>query len=162
MKKMTCLFMLLFVSGLSFSQSINPLLTSTSGGHFNNDTYQLDWSIGEPVTATLSTGNTLLTQGFHQNNYVVTAVDAIAAKNTSVAVYPNPVKDLITVEIAHPEELNRPGMLTLASAAGKVLKKRKITGTQRRLNFSGYPPGIYLLQLQSTSQRIKTFKIIKK
>jgi hypothetical protein len=162
MKKPTCLLMLLFAATLAFSQSATPMLTGAAGGHYENASYRLDWSAGEPVTATLSSGNTLLTQGFHQNNYVVTALDAFAGEESAIAVYPNPARDFVTLEIADYKAVKSLEWLTLTSATGKVVKKQEITQTQMRLNFSGYPPGIYLLEIQHTSQRNQTFKIIKK
>ncbi len=50
-------------------------MISSSGDNFTNSTYQLDWSIGECVTATHSEGNYVITQGFHQESYVITIIE---------------------------------------------------------------------------------------
>ena len=39
---------------------------ATSGNYFENSSGSISWTIGEPVTATLTTADNILTQGFHQ------------------------------------------------------------------------------------------------
>ncbi len=70
-------------------QTASPELVSSAGDRFNNTTYQLDRSIGECVTATHSAGDFVITQGLHQNTYVITAVEDLRA-DILMSVYPNP------------------------------------------------------------------------
>ncbi len=76
------------MSSLAISQTASPELISSLGDSFNNTSYQLDWSIGECITTTHTAGDYVLTQGFHQNSYVITAVEDLRA-DIYMSVYPN-------------------------------------------------------------------------
>ncbi len=43
-------------------------VVSTAGESKSNSGYEISWTIGESVINTLSTGNIILTQGFHRRN----------------------------------------------------------------------------------------------
>ena len=72
MKKLGLLVVGIVLTTMAFSQTANPELISSGGDSFSNTTYLLDWSIGECVTATHSEGDYVITQGFHQDTYVIT------------------------------------------------------------------------------------------
>ena len=48
------------------SQSINQKVFSSAGSYYRDATFSASYTIGEPVTATLSVGNIMVTQGFQQ------------------------------------------------------------------------------------------------
>ena len=60
--------------------------------------FQFDWSVGEPIVATITTGNWTLTQGFQQprNGRVVSET----SEEDPMIIYPNPATntDNITIE----------------------------------------------------------------
>ena len=72
MKKIGLFVVGIIMTTMAFSQTANPELISSGGDSFSNTTYLLDWSIGECVTATHSEGDYVITQGFHQDTYVIT------------------------------------------------------------------------------------------
>ena len=80
------------------AQTASPELVSSSGDSFNNTSYQLDWSIGECITQTQSADDYVITQGFHQNSYVVTSVEDLRA-DIYMSVYPNPTTDFISLKV---------------------------------------------------------------
>ena len=51
-----------FASAQTLSRKVQP----GSGGYYNNGANSLSWTIGEPVTSTLSSANNKLSQGFQQ------------------------------------------------------------------------------------------------
>ncbi len=143
---------------LAYSQTTNPELVSSAGESFNNSTYQICWSVGECVTATHLAEDYIITQGFHQNSYVITEVKNLAT-DINISVYPNPTKDLLTVNL---EESARPSsVLTVTDINGKVLQQAEITSDVEQLDFSNYSNGVYFLTLKQENQLIKSFKIIK-
>jgi hypothetical protein len=95
---------LFLVIGLGFAliganaQTASPELVSSSGDSFNNISYQLDWSIGECITATHGAGDYVITQGLHQNSYVVMSVEDLRA-GIQMSVYPNPTTDFISLKV---------------------------------------------------------------
>ena len=70
-----------------------------------------------------------------------------------ISVYPNPVKDILTIEPKHP--LNT----TLSTIDGRIIQKNTNTKT---LDLTTLPSGIYFLRLHTSENiPIKTIKILK-
>lgn len=49
-----------------FSQTLKPFVLASTGGYASNSNGSLSFTIGEPVSSTLSAANIMLTQGFQQ------------------------------------------------------------------------------------------------
>jgi len=147
------------------AQTASPELVSSSGDSFKNTSYQLDWSIGECVTATLDTSDYVITQGFHQNTYNITSVVDLCA-DIEISVYPNPTSDLINLKLIAFKNLTGFQNLSALSyrvtdISGKVLAKDKILSALQTLNFTNYTDGTYLISITENNQLIKSFQIIK-
>lgn len=160
MKNLGLLIVAIGITTVAISQSASPELVSSSGDSFSNTSYQLDWSIGESLTATHNAGTYVITQGFQQSSYEITAIDDLSGSGV-VTVYPNPATDFITVDIGDPAGFENPQGLVLTDMNGKVLLLEKIVGSKQQLDFSTYPAGIYFLTVKQENQVIKSFKIIK-
>lgn len=161
MKKIVYIIIGLIPVNMAVSQTLSPELISSSGDSFNNTSYQLDWSIGECVTASHSAGTFIITQGFHQNTYIITATEDLAA-DIDMFVYPNPTSNFITVNFAKVLNFGKVSMvLTVSDNNGKVLLQEKISEQEKQLDFSAYTSGVYFLTLTKENQIIKSFKIIK-
>ena len=65
MKRLGLLVIGIGMTSLAMSQTASLELVSSSGDSFNNTSYQLDWSIGECITAWQAAGAYVITQGFH-------------------------------------------------------------------------------------------------
>ena len=153
---LTVVFGIAFFSAIA--QTASPELVSSAGESFKNTGYQLDWSIGECVTATHSSGSYVITQGFHQNFYEITTVKDLA-KDINITVYPNPTTNFLTVNL---EASARPlSVLTITDINGKILQHSEVTNDQEQLDFSNYANGIYFLDVKQNNQLIKSFRIIK-
>ena len=141
------------------AQTASPELVSSSGDSFNNTSYQLDWSIGECVTATHSAGDYVITLGFHQNTYNITSVVDLRA-DIEMSVFPNPTSDLINLKLTDFQNLSGLSYV-ITDISGKVLAKNKILSTSQTLNFTNYTDGTYLISITENNQLIKSFQIIK-
>ena len=86
MKKLGLFVFGLVLTTIAFSQTASPELVNSAGDSFTNETYQLDWSIGECITATHSEGDYVITQGFHQESYVITAVEDLSDVGVNITV----------------------------------------------------------------------------
>ena len=160
-RKIGLLIIGLFLMNMANSQTASPELVSSSGDRFNNTSYQLDWSIGECITATHIAGSYVTTQGFHQNSYVITAVEDLRT-DINIFVYPNPTMDFILVDLSTFVASERPAsVLTITDINGKVLHQAKVTNAVEQLDLSNYTSGVYFLTVEQESQLIKSFKIIK-
>ena len=159
MHKLLILFLSLS-SGWVQSQSLSPEVIATAGEHFATANAQLSWTLGEPVIETYTGDKSQLTQGFHQTQLTVVAVNEPVAA-FPVLLYPNPTTALLTVEA--PESPQAFG-LELLDGSGRLLHRLPAAApaAPRTLDLSGYAPGLYLLQLRSGDGRsIQSFKIIK-
>ena len=158
MKRLGLLVIGVAMTSLAISQTASPELVSSAGDSFNNTSYQLDWSIGECITATHSAGDYVFTQGFHQNSYVVTSVEDLRA-DIQMSVYPNPTTDFITIDLL--SSAGHSNVITVTDLNGKVLQQAEVTNETEQLNFSDYANGVYFLSVTENNQLIKSFKIIK-
>jgi len=158
MRKLIFMVVAMAMTSMAISQTASPELVSSSGDSFNNTSYQLDWSVGECVTATHSAGDYVITQGFHQNTYVITSVEDLRPE-IEMTVYPNPTSDFISlkVESSKVEDLQ----YSITDFSGKVLQTENFAGDIEQINFSSYANGTYLISISQNNQLIKSFQIIK-
>lgn len=157
MRKLIFILIALAMANIAASQTANPKLNTSSGDSFTNDTYQLDWSVGEIVTSTHSAGDLVLTQGFHQGNYISTLVDDLFP-DMQIAVFPNPTSDILNLAGFE----NRTGLTyTVTDMNGNLLQNQTISSDTEEIDFSSFSNGIYFISVSRNNQSFKTFKIIK-
>ena len=157
MKKILSLVVVISMIQLAVGQTTSPELVSSAGDTYSNSSFQIDWSIGEPVIATHSSGSYIITQGFHQNFYVVTAIKNPKTE-VSITAFPNPTTDLITVNLG---DSNNNNLIILTDPSGKILQQKETNNKQELLNLSDYTKGIYFLTIKQENKLIQSFKIIK-
>lgn len=160
MKKTLLLFLGLFAAGWGYGQSLSPEVIASVGDHFSGTDAQLSWTIGETVTEIFAADSSQLTQGFHQTNLTVVAVNDPVA-GFQVRVYPNPTAGWVDMEA----QASTPAFsLEVSDAQGRALLLQPATpqAVLRSLDLSGYAAGVYYLRLCTEDQKItQTFKIIK-
>jgi hypothetical protein len=76
-----------------------------------------------------------------------------------VMVYPNPVTDLLNINVANPD--GKPITCILFDGNGKMMYTGKLASGTNTVDMSKFPKGIYLLSLKNTDSEIKNMKIIK-
>lgn len=162
MKSLGLFVVAMALATMAISQTASPELVSSGGGSFNNTSYRLDWSIGECVTLTHGAETYMLTQGFHQSSYEITAIGSLPDARVDISVYPNPTTNFITLNLSGQKSFGDLSALIITDINGKVLLQEKINGFEKQLDFSSYPAGVYFLTLKQGGQLIKSFKIIKK
>jgi hypothetical protein len=140
------------------AQTTSPLLVCSAGDIFTNKSYQLDWSIGELLTETFTVSENMLTQGFHQSSYIITALEN-SDPGVNLSVYPNPTADLINIKLSGFENgLN----CTVTDFSGRVLQTVVLKSDLEQIDLSNCPVGNYLISVQQKKRLIGSFKIIKK
>jgi len=152
----TILFLLIIAVGSSVSAQ---KVISANGGTATTEGVQVSWTVGEPVTATVSDANNTLTQGFQQSKLTVTAIDDIQIAGVDVNVYPNPTSDYVNVHFS--KALENITYL-LFDLSGKLIQKKIIESTNVKIDMTGYSGGSYILRLNSGQQQLQSFKIIKR
>jgi hypothetical protein len=76
----------------------------------------------------------------------------------SVAAYPNPISDILTVKSIGSAGTNATILIT--DVAGKVLKTLVVTGTNTQINMAGLAQGVYFVKY-SDSKQSQTIKVNK-
>lgn len=169
MKKLELIIICFGLTIASMSQTASPELITSSGESFNNMTYKVDWSIGECITTSHNAGAYIITQGFHQNSYTITAVNELPDIGIIITVYPNPTSDILWLKIypsrksdktEKTESVSRHYSLT--NINGKVMQNKKVLNETEQIDFSNYSAGVYLLLIKQENKIIKSFKIHKK
>lgn len=159
MKKNLLFLFACCVLNFSIAQSLSPEVISTAGTSFSNSSSILEWTLGEPVTSTLSNSSTILSQGFHQPNLLVTTIDN-AVTNYSLTLFPNPTVDFVQLQIQN--LANEIILIDLFTIEGKLLQSQQINSSANlQIDMSNYHSGTYLLSLKNNSDKIKSYQIIK-
>jgi hypothetical protein len=149
------LFLSIVLSPALFAQQV----VATSGGTLGNSNGSMSYTIGEGVAATLSKGNTTLTQGFHQTSISVIPGPRLKETDFTISVYPNPTSDMVTVKV---DKEDVSGLhFQLFDMNGKLLKQEILLGRETAVSVNHLSNGIYLLRVQDGSRELRTFKIIK-
>ena len=161
MKKNKLILLSLFAisSGATYSQSISPEVLSTSGDHFVNGSSQVSWTLGEISVETYQGSGSTLTQGFHQTEMSVVAVEDFNIENV-ISLYPNPVFNQLNLDFGNrsPE----PYKVTIYDINGKSVYVTDYSNANfQRIDMTAYSPGTYTLTLDFQNSNHKSFKIIK-
>jgi len=145
----------LLVTSVSFAQEV----VSSAGETQQASGYELSWTLGEPIILTLSAGSNILTQGFHQSKLVVTAINEPGLLVSELKVYPNPTSDYVMI---HFNSELQDKQYSLFDMNGKMIRINPISDTDTRIDVSTLTSGTYLLYITTKSDRIQSFKIVKK
>lgn len=153
---LSVLFMLFGVDGKT--QSVSPEVVASSGNYFENANASIAWTIGEPVIATYTGSQNILTQGFHQTQLEVVSVERIPNAH-AVLVYPNPVASQLTVTT----EGGAYTKATIHNSLGQIVWEQnwKLAPPSFAIDMSRFANGYYHLQLYDEGQAAYGFKILK-
>lgn len=85
----------------SIAQSTDRQLVSAAGNTFLAGDYAVDFSLGEPATATYhNTDNSrMITQGFHQMVELSVNIKEVGRNKLTTRLFPNPVEDILHLKI---------------------------------------------------------------
>jgi hypothetical protein len=161
MKLSGCILILLFPL-ISFSQTLSPeSIFSATDNHKEIGYAQISWTLGDCQIRTFKSDNAVITSGFLQSRITITGIeDFMNNENYSIKVFPNPVKDILNIELNQ----NRQNKIIfkLYSTEGKLLNSKIIESEDKQieLDFTGYNSGLYFLKAStSDNSLIKTFRI---
>jgi len=141
------------------SQSIGPDVIATAGDHFTNAGGQLSYTLGELMIATASSGQHIITEGFHQPDLLITSVLNLEPAITT-EIYPNPASSFFTINI-----LGAAGMfnMLLFDTQGKLLTQQQLSGgSPETIEVGALPAGMYFVRITDASGKLlKTCKLIR-
>lgn len=160
MKRIFTIFLLL-TAYVTFSQQLSPEVIASAGDHFENDDISLSWTLGEPVISTLNS-EIILTQGFHQDLYIITSIDEMDMSEYNIQIYPNPTPDFLNIEFNKTQSTNEVMIIQLFDIKGSLIKEYKISGASNstRINLQLFERSNYFLRI-NINNNIKNYKIVK-
>ena len=149
-------FLFIFLSTSSFSQSV----ISSAGNESSSSSYNISWTLGETVIATLEGTNISLTQGFHQP-VVIDNVPTFLEEEMvlDMVAYPNPAYDKVLFKGGKDDVVYH---LRLVDKLGRVLEQKSVPKKNLEVEMSKYTNGSYLIEvIENDSQKRVLFNIIK-
>ncbi len=156
LKLFATLFLGLGLTTLHAQESLN-----TAGGNGSGSGGSVSYSVGQVVYTTNIETNGSVAHGVQQPFEISIVTGTLEAKGIilSVAAYPNPTTDYLTLEV---NDFNLSALTYhLHNMNGKILKSEKITGNQTRIDMSSLVPATYFVKVTRENKEVKTFKIIK-
>ena len=160
------LFLFLLIPGGSiFAQMLTPKVVVSGGKFTSNGGYSISSTVGESVVKTFSSSGFYLTQGFQQPSLFIGNKREENNSGTSIEVYPNPVKDQLILEILA-SEIDKFFVEVYTLTGLKLqthLLKNLLSATNiKRLDFSRYAKGTYVVHIFCPDKQINRVFIIEK
>lgn len=157
MRKYLIIFLLLSTYSFVNAQSIERSVVSSGGSSFTNSNYAIDWTIGEMAVSTSSTGNSMLTQGFHQYYAGPSNAKDVAAV-PGLKSFPNPTNNSVSFTL---ENKSCQALINLYDMNGKLLLSENWnTAAALSVDLSNYASGMYQFQI-IIEGKINAIKISK-
>ncbi len=158
-RKLLMLSTALCISGtMVFGQTIQNSVIASTGASTSSGNVKMDYTLGEVVVETFSAGGNTLTQGFHQTNLTLVAIEN-PELFSEISIYPNPTSELVNIDIPLNYSLLD---ITMYDVIGKLIKTNPNASGKVTFDVSSLATGTYYLQVVNpTNQKIKTFKLVK-
>ncbi len=151
----------------------NRSVVAAQGGSDQNASVQLAWTLGDPATAAGASESAMLTEGFQQQVLTLIkippdveldqALDRTTQSSTAgvITLFPNPTAG--TLRISTDADSNAPIQITLTDMNGRLLAEHRLERPPfPDLDLAPYPPGAYLLHIQSEDGKFDdTYRVIR-
>lgn len=143
------------------AQKVYPQILSSAGSSNQTKTMTVEWTLGELSITTINGSSSIITQGFHQPKYLITALDPLSEIGEKIIVYPNPTSDDVHMKMTFDKIM--PVKVRLTDSNGRLLWNKKYVGQNmdESTSFRNLPNGNYFLNFSFDNNSKQTFKIIK-
>lgn len=161
-KQIYLLILMMMLTFATQAQLIQNEVIGTAGGIDTIGQYLVSWTAGEIITEKISDPYCIVTEGFQQTFFTVTAISEPCSAQYKVVCYPNPTLKEIHVKIVSIEP-NKKFDLRLMDMHGKLLLKKETLSTKvETIDLSRFTSSVFFLQVvQQTQNKAQVFKIIK-
>ncbi len=159
-------FLILFTVIWSFNninaQSSTPEVISTTGGTYQGNTVQIDWTLGELAVTAIQNSSSQITQGFHQPKYIITSTSELPKEIGQISVFPNPTSDRIEMQLAFDQNQKIQIQLIDINGVRQWSMEKHGQTIDETISIGALPDGNYFLNffLEGHSYH-QTFKIQK-
>lgn len=156
LKLVTLLVFSLSVLGVNAQESINA-----GSGNAPGSGGSVSFSVGQVFYHSFHTESGSVAEGVQQpfEIWVVTSIYEAIGITLNISAYPNPTKDILTLEV---KDFDPTGLTyQLFDISGEIQKDELITDYTTKIDMSGLVSAIYFIRLMKNKQEVKTFKIVK-
>ncbi len=162
--KLNLFFSLIFLLDLSGLHA--QLALVTAGGNATGSGGSVSCTVGQSAYAYIAGTNGSVSQGVQQPFEIIpvtpTAIKEVLGINLNCIVYPNPVSDIITLDIDENTSINNQQLsYQLYDINGKILYNQLVKDPQSNIFMGNFASGLYILKVTQNNNIVKTFKIIK-
>lgn len=145
MKNALLFFFSMAIIGLvntASAQSLAPVVVASAGATASVGNTQISYTIGESVVPTFYAGNTYLTQGFQQPNWIEVGISEVGVEG--IKVFPNPSAEVVTIETG-----NHKYDVALYDMLGQIVIDFSEVKGSTQLDLSKLAPATYALVLKN-------------
>lgn len=156
MKKKLLFYILFLLSIQLYSQSsVVP-----SGGNATGSG-TVNYTVGQTFYNTINGTTGSLAEGV-QHLIVISTLSGhhTTSVKLNAEMYPNPTSDYIILDVNN-NDLHGLHYI-LYDISGKIILNGKVESEKTSISMKNFTAGVYILKVNSTSKKLKTFKIIKK
>jgi hypothetical protein len=151
-----CSFCILFFNvSFAFAQ----VSTNSAGGTAMGSQGTAHSTLGQVFYGELTGSNGSVNIGVQQPFEVLTSIDNMLNAKLSVSTYPNPVKDVLILDIENFKNETYTSRLT--DLNGREIQQLSVDKKTTQFDFSHLAKGTYVLSLIDNNQNRNTYKIIK-
>lgn len=163
MKNITFILAIFLVSNLS-AQTIERQLIGSAGGSFANATHDLNFSAGEAVIVTETSGSIILTQGFQQDDLGLVGIKEL--EKESISLYPNPVNTTLNIHFLDDASKNGEISVLVYDNQGKLVYQQEENlasgyGNIVQLDLSFLTNGMYVIHIKDAVGLVSRKNITK-
>ena len=158
MKLLSFVIVLLATFNLN-AQSIERRVIA-SGGASVTSPLQIDYTIGEIATQTVTAADKIFTQGFQQPLYVVIPGNNIFPY---LLIYPNPTQGIAIARLLLPAPTAL--TITIYNETGQLIRSEKVIYTRGEMQYIikaiGLMSGLYLIRFTTAEGSVSVVKFVK-
>lgn len=153
--------LLVFIGSLlSWTNSYAQQASVSAGDNAEGTSGSISYTIGQVFYMPTGNKEVLIIPGMQQGYSIAILSTSKMAENALMTVFPNPVNDLLTLKTDLLQIKNQ--NYQVFNLQGKMMKEEVIHSDETVINTQDLPEGVYLFNVLTSGQLLKSFKIIKK
>lgn len=158
MKKFYWMLVWIAICAALQAQTLTPEVFASGGTQLSGTNGQIEYTVGEVVTATLTSNSDVLTQGFNQPEIVIVAVEEWQPSYT-IQCYPNPTEQFVKVRADSDDELH----VQVIDALGQVVIANQRFQKEIVLDVQAMANGTYIVSVaRLDGEPLKNFTLFKR
>jgi len=156
------LFFLINLSPSSFAQEFKEYVISPTGGSLDGNSISIDYTFGEWTNLNMNNSSGEISNGFQNDNYLVSSVYDYLPGEILFSAFPNPTSDYLTISIKN--KTIDISYIKLSDLQGKVVFEENWQTGQlhHQVSLHRLSKQIYFINLFNENHKtLKTIKLIK-